>query len=444
MKIKKIFKYTLFFIGYAILALGVSFGIIIITGGYSVVGVLLNIYLPLIAVYFFIVFPVIIILLIRLHDRDKKYWVVPLILGGLVISFGLLPLVSIPYSTNEADTQFQEAYGSDYMDYIPDELKNKFSQFPFNFWELFDYFNLYPELYYNYTKDYGPYLTVPIFNDEFYFDYYCPKTGTGPFPTIINIHGGSFVAGGPGETNTPYVSQYLAHQGNVILDIQYGLGKFKDLPFINLILGGIQTALGQGVLNKSYTILEATHQILGNLTDYIVEQADSLKIDVDNIFVMGRSAGAGLAGMFYGYNSTKYPIYKSWFNQTLNLKGLILYYPPTNYTPIFYPNNNYPALAEAFFGSSNISTEILQSVSCINLVDEYSPPTLILHGTNDNIVPYYESQNLKNRLDLMNRTAILIPFPFYGHGYDLISNNPAAQTSLYYLERFLACTRYIT
>lgn len=443
MKIKKIFRYILFFISYAILATGISLGIIIITGGYSVFGILLNIYLPLVVVYFFIVFPVIIILLIRLHKKDKKYWVLPLILGGLAITFGLLPLVSIPYSTNEADIQFHDAFGVNYMDKIPLELKNKFTQFPFNFWKIFDYLNVNPELNYNSTKNYGPYLTIPVYNDEFYFDYYCPKTGTGPFPTIINIHGGAFVAGGPGDTNVPYFSQYLANQGYAVLDIQYGLGQFKKIPFINLLLGGIQTTLGQEVLNKSYTILEATEQILGNLTDYIVEHADKLKIDTDNIYVMGRSAGAGLTGMFFGYNSTKYPIYKNWFNHSLNLKGLVLYYAPTNYTPIFYPDNNAPLLSDVFFGDSNISAGILQSVSCINLVDEFAPPTLIFHGMTDNLVPYYESQNLKNRLDLLNKTAIFIPFAFYGHCFDLISNNPAAQTSLFYLERFLACTRYI-
>ncbi|MBD3228788.1 MAG: alpha/beta hydrolase fold domain-containing protein [Candidatus Lokiarchaeota archaeon] len=436
---KKFFKYFILILGYSILALGFSFGIIILTGGLSPIGVLINIYLPIVAIFSFIIFPIIIIILLTLNKKKKKYWILTLIFGCLVITLYILPLGSIPYSVNQGESQFSEAFGSDYMDYIPLDLKNKFLDVPYGFWNVF---HINQNSQCNISKSCGPYLKIPIYNDSFYFDYYCPRSGSGPFPTIINIHGGAFVAGGPGITNVPEVSQYLANQGYVVIDCSYGLGKFKKNIFINLLLGSVQFALGEGRLNKSYTILESTEQILANLTDFIVKNASELKIDTNNIFVLGRSAGAALAGMFYGYNSTQYPIYKNWFNSTLKLKGLILYYPPTNYTPLFYPENTNPALSDVFFGNESLTPDLLNSLSPINLVDQCAPPTLIFHGMNDGLVPHYESVRLKNRLDEVNATSILISFPFYGHMFDLDINNPAGQISLYYLERFLASIRY--
>ena len=436
MNFKKLFKYIILFFGYTILIFGFWSGYLVSTGGSTMIDGIINLFFPMLCCYSYLFFPIIMLVMIRLH-KGKKKKLVPLLLGIIVISLNMLPLTGTPYSIGQTEAQFINVFGSDYMDKIPDQLKSKFKDAPFDLWEMYNYDTNFEC---NFTDNYASYLTVPVYNDDFYFDYFCPTTG-GPFPTIINIHGGGYVMGGPGPGNMILVSRYLASQGYVVLDVEYGIGRFLN-PNIDNMLGKLQSLLGREVLNKSYTILEATEQILGNLTSYIVNHKTELKINTSCVYIMGRSAGAGLGGMFFGHNSTKYPKYRNWFNNSLDIKGIVLFYPPTNYTRMQDSEMAADEMAEIMFGTTELNASFVNSLSPANLVDENAPPTLIIHGINDQMVPYSQSEHLKQVLDSYTNTSILISHPFYGHAFDLNFNTPAAQISLYYLERFLAITRY--
>jgi len=427
--------------GYAILGFGIYIGLFYLTGGFlHLFDFIIGILIPLIAIYLLLIYPFIVIVMIRLHDRHRKFWIIPLFMGLFAMASLTLPFVGIPQSVREGDSQFQAVFGENYMDSIPYSIKTHFRARPFNLWDLLNFHDTFDC---NYTKDCGPYLTVPIYNDSFYFDYYCPTTGEGPFPTIINIHGGGWVIGNKGIGNVPQISRYLAQQGYAVFDIQYGLYQLPQDQSIGRWVRRINNLMGRPPANKSYIISEMAVQILGNFTDYLVAHAAHYKVNTSCVYVMGRSAGAQLTGLFLGFNST----YKHIFNNTLKLKGLILFYPPANMTALAQSATNDPMFGSFFEdiigGTPEINVSLYRNLSPIHLVDESAPPCLILQGHYD-MLPLSDAYNLQVRFQQFNRTAILVTFPFQGHAFDLVFNSPGGQVSTYYVERFLAATQYIS
>lgn len=446
---KKVEKNLFLLLGYLTLMWGLYTGIIIITGGFTLLGTLVDCLFPALAAYSFLFFPIVVIIIMRLQGTEKsRYWILPIAIGTLVISLNVLPLTAgVQTPITDGDAGFKQAFGDDYIDQIPEALKSNFLSNPFDFSKMY---NNYEEFDCNIQYNQGPYLTTPVYNDKFYFDWYYPKTGTAPFPTIINIHGGAWVLGNKGFENLPQVSKYLATQGYNVLDVQYGLMNFpEDEVWANDLLGSVQNVLGRQLTNGTYTMKEQIIHIVGYLTDYLVSNADTYMIDKNNIYVMGRSAGGHLTACFLGYKST----YKDVFNQELKLQGLIPFYGPSNITDLYETHSIDPlgtmidlaSFMQKLIGGTPQNNPLgYQEVSPVYMVDENAPPVLILHGSNDNLVPLRESYQLKMVLEQKSHNpVIMIEFPYAGHAYDFSFNSPGGQISLYYIERFLAATRFV-
>jgi len=451
MTLKGIIRFLILLVGYVLLLGGIYLGIVatFTPGEFIIIDTLLMCIFPVFAIYAFFLYPIIMVAMARLHrTKPGRKWIVPIILGGIVLTFCALPFTGISTTVTQGESQFASTFGADYMDDIPSNLTSKFQPIPFDLWRMF---NNYEDYECNFTKDKDYYLMDPISNDKFYFDYYCPTTGAGPFPTIINLHGGAWVLGNKGvPENRPMASRYLAQQGYVVLDVQYGLGTFPEDPLVNGLLGMVQSLMGRQMLNRSYTVSEMAVQVVGNLTDYIAGHATDLKIDTSRIYVTGESAGAHLTGLFLGWNKTG-TIYKEIFNTTLTLKGLIMFYCPANVTDLYITHANDPLsktvnlgsfMEKVFGGTPQANKTLFEMLDPVNLTNEYSPPCLILHGEKDMMAPYRDAVVLKNRLDDNNVTNIMLSFPYQGHAFDFFFNSPGGQVAMYYMERFLAATQY--
>ncbi|MBZ0294358.1 MAG: alpha/beta hydrolase, partial [Anaerolineae bacterium] len=70
----------------------------------------------------------------------------------------------------------------------------------------------------------------------------------------------------------------------------------------------------------------------------------------------------------------------------------------------------------------------------------HCPPTLLLHGQHDCLVPVTQSRVLRNALLKHGVEVVLVEYPYTEHGFDLAlpDISPAAQASFYDVERFLA------
>ncbi|MHA1232684.1 MAG: prolyl oligopeptidase family serine peptidase [Candidatus Helarchaeota archaeon] len=437
MNFKKIIKYSVITIGYLILIFGLFIDYIIITGG-NLIFSLLDIIFSAIVIYTAIFFAIIMIIMISLHSKKHKYWLIPLILGFFIIILNLFPLFSAPYIVSNGDNQFRNEFGINYMDNISVDKKAKFKSTPISFWELINSVEI-PDC--NISYDTEVYATRG--NDSYTFDVYSPLQGNGPFPAIILIHGGGWVRGDKGQLSV--VSRYLAAQGYVIFDIRYGLAKFSEMGI--QIPSNINPDLfNSKIYNESITIPQMVKNI-GKFTDYLVANKDRYHINLSSVFIMGRSAGAHLAGLFLGYKGA----FSGIFNTSMNIRGIILYYPPANLT-MFYNsllddpvNKLAPGSTEHYFsyllnGTPTTNKTAYDLYSPVSHVDSNSPPVLIFHGMHDKLVPYKLSVQLQNRMHAYNRPCILISYPFYGHAMDALRNGIGGQTAVYYLERFLAFT----
>ncbi|HEV8082159.1 MAG TPA: alpha/beta hydrolase [Chitinophagaceae bacterium] len=162
-------------------------------------------------------------------------------------------------------------------------------------------------------------------------------------PTIILIHGGGFWEGDKRSDLYVKMATAFALHGYVAISINYRL---KDKTF-------------------SYTksILDTCIVDVMDAMEWVYSNSSQYGIDTSNIIICGDSAGAGIA-----VNTSYDPAHAKYFRACIDLWGGL----PDSTTwdaPIFK-----------------------------NGITKYTPPTCIIHGTSDNIIPYKTSRQLSRKL----------------------------------------------
>lgn len=403
---------------------------------------------------FIYIIPTSIILKYHLKGNLKLSVIILGICGFLTFS-SVLPVISTPSTIWDAESQFSELYGEQYTDL---DTQNMLKE-PFSLWKQF---NVLPSV----DSEIDLKINQEYYDngiDKFYFDCYSPKSGTGPFPVIVNIHGGAWFLGNKGPINNIAFSKYLASQGYVVFDIQYGLvdiddaAEDADLVSVSELVQSLfpsDPELQNKFLpkyNQSYLIPDQVENI-GRFTKYLGNNHIKLNVDINNVFVMGRSAGSHLAGVVgVGYYNPKFT---GVFDPKIKIKGTILYYPPTDLKRMRDAIADgslagVPSLAPAFNKFINDGT--MNPDELDDLYEKYSPayliqdnnevaPIIVIHGSLDGIVPYQaQGVDFNNIAEEFNRDCIFITIPFAGHAFDIFSAQDAGwQISSYYIERFIA------
>jgi len=419
-------------VSYFILFIGMLITIAYIFFSNTDIGGLAAVYYPNYSHLFliFYIIPTAIILRDIVRKRRKSSLVTLGLCIFLVIT-ALLPILTTPFCIHDTETQMIQTYGTNYTNL---NTANMLQQ-PFSLWASIHGIPIFDSeidiqtdiLYYNNSRDY------------FYFDWYKPK-GTGPFPIIIAIHGGGWITGNKGIRNNHLFSKYIAAQGYCVFDIQYGV--FRD--GLNYSTAG-NSVFSPGY-NLSYLIQDQVKNV-GHFTHFIANNSDTYAADLNNVFILGRSAGAQIAGVVgTGYNNS---YFSGTFNDTLNLKGIILLYPITDlkmqrdaYTAgISYADFHFNKLLNESLTPSELD-EMYYYYSPYQLIQNDSvniPPILLFHGTHDNLIPYIQqSYNFKQVALQHGRTCILVTLPFNGHAFDVLYHGVGGQISTYYIERFVA------
>ncbi|HUX98810.1 MAG TPA: alpha/beta hydrolase [Candidatus Deferrimicrobium sp.] len=434
MGVKKVLRIVILLFTYFFLIIGVILGIIVVTGGWEAIGILLDMILPQLAGLAFI-YLIIMLLIIRLKWGQKKWLAFAVILGFLSFTLNMLPLTSPNAAVQSAETQFIATFGPNWNDAIPADLKFKFMNKPYSLWDYYKGASIAP-CNVSYDIEYA----LLNGNDSMRFDVYLPPSGEGPFPTIIAIHGGGWVLGDKGTGNFFQTSRYLASQGYAVFDIIYGLADVPDFPDLSFI--------GSVKYNNSYTIPQMIENI-GKFTDYLAIHANEYHVNLSQTYVLGRSAGAHLAALV-GLGYTTAP-FSTEFNQSISIQGVLLYYPPMNMTTMLENSLKITKLyswlvdiQEMFDYLMEYNVTNYNIYSGISYVDSNSPPVFIVHGKKDHLVPYAESVALQKAMEDAGRPCILIGMPFCGHAFGLLNNNFYKQITHYYLERFLALTTILT
>jgi len=361
----------------------------------------------------FLYLPTTLLLLKLTHKKRKKNWNrISILAIGLLLTFiNGLPLMSVPVSIQTAEEEFNVAYGSEWRAQIPQSAENYFLPTQFNF---YNYFLGFPHKECNVDTD------ILYYDDDgiqLYFDVYYPKGNVADLPgngsIIIKIHGGSWQYGDKSLGDVLVLNKYLAAQGYIVFDIQYGL----------LDSGGPSFIPTPDYVKGNFTLHDMVYQI-GNFTKLLeITYASIYNANLNSVFIMGLSAGGHLTGVIgLGYND---PYFAGNFSNALNIKGIIPVYPPDFALSFLLPGDpiSNPLAFEKFTPS--------------NLADSNDPPAIIFQGLRDDLVSLDNAIRIKNALINNNVNSLLLTFPFAAHASDLIVGNSYSQVWVYYLERFL-------
>ncbi|NDV78158.1 alpha/beta hydrolase [Dysgonomonas sp. 511] len=217
-------------------------------------------------------------------------------------------------------------------------------------------------------------------------DIYLPPNTGKPTPILINIHGGGW------------------NHGNK--EKQKGFGSF----FKNKM----------AVANMGYRLVDvapapAAIEDVRSVLAYLVKNAKELNIDVNKIVVMGGSAGGHLAmmGGYLGDNIL--------FDQNrkdlkdLKVAAVIDKYGIADMVDFSVGPKPYKS-AVRWIGKKIDNVAFIRSVSPLYHINKNTPPTFIVHGDADPIVPYSQSVELKKKLDEFGVKNIFITVEGGEHG----------------------------
>ena len=206
--------------------------------------------------------------------------------------------------------------------------------------------------------------------------------GSGPFPAAIIVHGGGWVRGDK-EFDVEPLFAPLSEAGFAWFSINYRLT--TDWAHFGEAVADVESAIR-----------------------FVKAHAGEYRVDAGRIGLLGESAGGQLAGMaaLRGAPGT-------------NVRGVVLLYAPTDLVTLA-KNSEY--IPEPFRGTvmslpfTDMIVDRLAKLSPALNVKAGMPPFLLIHGTEDPLVPYEQSLSFREKARAVGAECDLYPVPGAGHG----------------------------
>lgn len=200
---------------------------------------------------------------------------------------------------------------------------------------------------------------------------------------MLLLHGGAWVSGDKVDMNDAVLRLQQLMPGVALINVNYRLGA---LPATNI---------WPAQLND---VRKAIHFIQTNAADYHVDET--------RIALGGASAGAHLA------------LLAAYTDKTGVIKAVADLFGPSDMTALYQRSSSYQSLLAVFMSGTPGSNPVAyRNASPIAFVDGSPVPTIILHGSQDYVVPVQQSEILFQRLQ---HTGVKSEFHLYsgeGHGF---------------------------
>jgi acetyl esterase/lipase len=219
-------------------------------------------------------------------------------------------------------------------------------------------------------------------------DFYRPKNAGEPLPLLVFIHGGSWKSGKRSDYLV-YLTSF-AEKGYITATVSYRL--LRD------------------------SIYPAAVEDVTDAVEWLFENGENFGCDPDRIALVGGSAGAHLA-MLAGYGWGGSAFQSNSATSAHRIKAVVDIYGPADLTTEYARNQR---LVNAFIGHSyDENPELYREASPVSYLSSSCPPTLILHGTSDTLVPVSQSDTLKSRLDALGVPCEYYRVPLWPHAMDI-------------------------
>jgi acetyl esterase/lipase len=200
---------------------------------------------------------------------------------------------------------------------------------------------------------------------------------------MILIHGGAWNSGDKSDFNAYVDSLKKREPSYAIFNINYRLANSPDI-----------------FPAQEQDVKAAVEFIFNKRSEYVVS---------DKFVLLGASAGAHLA-LLQGYK----------YSTPVKPKAIVDFFGPTDLVEMYNnpPSQLVPILLNAVIGATpTTNSNLYIQSSPINFVTAQSPPTIVLHGAVDIIVPASQSASLNVKLTISRVTHEYIVYPAEGHGW---------------------------
>ena len=213
------------------------------------------------------------------------------------------------------------------------------------------------------------------------FDAHIPN-GPGPFAAVILVHGGAWVMGDKSNNVQPLI-QPLTDAGFAWFSISY-----------RLAAAAMQLGTAESDVRKAVV--------------FVKDHAAEYRVNPNKIALVGESAGGQLASM-----AALRP------GADASVEGVVAFYTPSDLatlarTSALIPDGVRDAVKGTLF--DDLLMAGLTEFSPINAVSASAPPFLLIHGTDDNVVPFAQSERFCEKLRAAGVACELIPVKGGGHG----------------------------
>jgi acetyl esterase/lipase len=223
-------------------------------------------------------------------------------------------------------------------------------------------------------------------------DIYKPRNLTKSAPLLVFIHGGAW-KGGQRSDYLIYLVDF-AKRGYITATVSYRL--LKDGPY------------------------PACAEDITDAVSWFFSNGEKYGYDPDRIALIGGSAGAHLALLAaYGWKKPAGNIDSTLIaGNSHRIKAVVDIYGPIDLTTEYAINQ---PLVTAFIARSYAEApELYREASPLTYLDPNDPPTMILHGTSDELVPISQSDTLKARLDQLGIPNVYYRVPLWPHTMDIV------------------------
>jgi acetyl esterase len=206
--------------------------------------------------------------------------------------------------------------------------------------------------------------------------------GPGPFAAAIVVHGGGWVRGDRSTDVAPLLPP-LTRARIAWFSIDYRLS--DDMSQFGAAVEDVKSAIR-----------------------FVKAHAAEYRVDPDRIALVGESAGGQLAAM-----AALAP------EAGLEVKAVVALYAPTDLVDLAETSNFVPRqIRDALQGTpfARFILARLGQLSPVNSIKAGAPPFLLIHGTDDALVPFRQSRVMCERLKAAGGSCKLYPVEGGGHG----------------------------